>query len=181
MEVERAVRSARSGDRRALSELCGHFHPQLFRFFMRLTGSPADADDLSQATLLRMMEKLETFRFLPGRRFEGWLFRIAYRLFIDSTRQERFLPLDDELPVPDPSPGAEEMMLQEEAVLAVRKAVSRLDPELQALISLRYEMEMPYRDIAQAMDIPLTRVKWRLHDALNKLKAAMEQEGGDPP
>lgn len=178
MEIERTVRLARGGDRKAMEALCEHFHPQLYRFFLRLTASPADADDLSQATLLKMMEKLETFHFLPGRRFEGWLFRIAYRLFIDGKRRDRYLPLDDELPVPDPSPGAEEMMVRAESIQAVRNAVALLDPELQALISLRYELEMPYRDIASAMNIPVTRVKWRLHDALKKLKAALEEEGG---
>ena len=178
MEVEKTVRLARGGDRKALSDLCEFFHPQLYRFFLRLTASPADADDLAQGTLLKMMEKLESFHFLPGRRFEGWLFRIAYNLFIDSKRRNRYLPLDDEIPIPDPSPGAEERMVQEESILEVRKAVERLDPELQALISLRYELEMPYRDIAGAMNIPITRVKWRLHDALQKLKAALEEEGG---
>ena len=177
--MDKAVRLARAGDRKALSELCECFHPQLFRFFMRLTGSPADADDLAQSTLLRMMERLETFHFLPGRRFEGWLFRIAYNLFIDSKRRQKFLPLDDELPIADPSPGAAELMVNREETQAVRRAVTKLDPELQALISLRYEMEMAYRDIAQAMDIPVTRVKWRLHDALVKLKAALEEGGVD--
>ena len=178
MEVEKTVRLARGGDRRALSELCEYFDPQLRRFFLRLTASPADADDLSQAALLKMMEKLDTFHFLPGRRFEGWLFRIAYNLFIDSKRRDRYLPLPDEFPLPDPSPGTEELIEIDESVREVRRAVKALDPELQALISMRYELEMPYRDIAAAMNIPVTRVKWRLHEALTKLKTAMEQEGG---
>lgn len=179
MDVEKTVRLARGGDREALSALCEYFYPQLYRFFMRLSASPADADDLSQSALLRMMEKLEAFRFLPGRRFEGWLFRIAYNLFIDERRRDRFVPLSDDLPLPDPSPGAEEQMIRAEAALAVRQAVTGLDAELQALISMRYELEMPYRDIAGALDIPVTRVKWRLHEALKQLKTAMEaQEKG---
>ncbi len=182
MEVEKAVRSARGGDRAAMASLCETFHPQLFRFFLRLSGSPSDADDLTQSTLLKMMEKIETFHFLPGRRFEGWLFRIAYNLFIDGKRKAVFLPLNEEWPLPDPSPGAEELMVKDEAAQAVRRAVRGLDDELQALISMRYELEMPYRDISAALDIPVTRVKWRLHDALTRLRAAMEkEEGGDGP
>ena len=127
-----------------------------------------------------MMENLESFRFLPGRRFEGWLFRIAYHLFIDSKRRPPVLPLDDTLPVPDPSPGAEEKMILSESAGEVRKAVGKLDRELQALVSLRYEAELSYRDIAQAMNIPQTRVKWRLHEALTKLKTILE-EGGETP
>lgn len=179
MDVEKSVRLARGGDRQALEDLCRHFHPQLYRFFMRLSGKTQDADDLSQAALLKMMENLESFHFLPGRRFEGWLFRIAFHLFIDTKRRQPFLPLDDTLPVPDPSPGAEERMILSESAREVRRAVLQLDPELQALISLRYETELSYRDIAQAMNIPLTRVKWRLHDALTRLRTIME-EGGEP-
>lgn len=180
MDVERAVRMARGGDRAALTELCEYFHPQLTRFFLRLTASPADSDDLAQSTLVRMMEKLETYRFLPGHCFESWLFRIAYNLFIDSKRAKPFLPLNDELPVADPSPGAEERLVRAEIATSVREAVRRLDPEMQALISLRYEMDMSYRDIAQTMNISVTRVKWRLHDALIRLKAAMEKGGVTP-
>ena len=180
MEVEKTVRLARAGDRTALTCLCEYFPPQLTRFFLRMNAPPADADDLAQETLVRMMEKLETFHFLPGRRFEGWLFRIAYNLFIDAKRKKPFLPLDDNLPVADPSPGAEQLMISAENAVLVRRAVSRLDDELQALISLRYETEMGYRDIAQAMNIPVTRVKWRLHEALTQLRRMME-EGGETP
>ena len=177
MEIDRMVRLARSGDRAALGGLCEHFHPQLTRFFLRLTASPADADDLTQNTLVRMMEKLETFHFLPGRRFEGWLFRIAYNLFIDSRRSKTFLPLTDDYPIEDPSPGTEEIVISAESAQAVRAAVRLLDAEEQALISLRYEMDLPYRDIAQIMNIPVTRVKWRLHDALVRLRSVMEKGG----
>lgn len=180
MELDRTIHLARNGDKAALGRLCEHFHPLLTRFFLRLTGSPADADDLAQSTLVRMMEKLETFHFLPGRRFEGWLFRIAYNLFIDSRRPRSLLPLNDDFPIADPSPGAEEMIISEESAQAVRAAVRLLDPEMQALISLRYEMDLSYRDIAQAMNIPAARVKWRLHDALTKLRAALEK-GGETP
>lgn len=174
------VRLARAGNRDALAGLCEHFHPQLTRFFLRLTASPADADDLTQNTLVRMMEKLETYHSLPGRRFEGWLFRIAYNLFIDSRRTKTFLPLMDDFPIEDPSPGAEEILLAQESAQTVRAAVRCLDDEMQALISLRYEMDMSYRDIAQAMNIPSARVKWRLHDALVRLRALIEQGGESP-
>lgn len=180
MEVERLVRLARNGDRAALSSLCEHFHPDLYRFFLRLNAPPADADDLSQNTLLRMMEKLETYRPFPGKRFEGWLFRIAYRLFIDSRRAPVFAELTDDLALADASPPAEDRLIDAESAQMVRQAVARLDDELRAMISMRYELDMPYRDIARALNIPSSRVKWRLHDALEKLRASLEKGGYAP-
>lgn len=180
MDVERSVRMAKGGDRQSLEDLCRYFHPQLYRFFLRLSGNQQDADDLSQSALLRMMERLDTFRFLPGRRFEGWLFRIAYHLFIDEKRRPPALPMSDEIPLPDPSPGAEEKLILRESAREVRAAVAALDEEMQALISMRYELDMPYRAIAQALSITETRVKWRLHEALTRLRTIME-EGGEQP
>ncbi len=180
MEVEKAVRLAKGGDAAALASLCEHFHPALYRFFRRLNAPPADADDLAQSTLLRMMEKLDSYHPFPGKRFEGWLFRIAWRLFIDEKRAPVAAELTDDMPLADPSPPAVQALIEQENALMVRKAVSGLDSELQAMISLRYELEMPYRDIAQALNIPSGRVKWRLHEALQKLRVSLEKGGYTP-
>ena len=52
--------------------------------------------------------------------------------------------------------------------------------ELQALITLRYDMEMGYAQIAQAMNISPVRVKWRLNEALKKLRAALGSKNAAP-
>ncbi len=176
MEKDRLVRLARAGDRDALGLLCEHFYPLLHRFFRRMGASDADADDFSQDTLLKMMEKLHTFQFFPGRSFSAWLFRIAYNRFIDHARRKKALPLTDDFPAVDPAPTPEQSALKNESISEVRRAVAALDSELQALIALRYELDMSYREIAQAMDITPTRVKWRLNEALKKLRAAMREE-----
>ena len=180
MNTDALVRRAKTGDRDALAALCTHFHPQIFRFFRRMNLSEADSDDLAQSTLLRMMERLGDFHFLPGRRFEGWLYRIAYNLFIDFHRRPQMLPLIEDAPLPDLSACTEREVLREESVREVRQAVAELDEEMQALISMRYELEMDYRAISQALGISTGRVKWRLHDALKKLRAALEEGGGQP-
>ena len=188
MEIDRLAYLARAGDRNALSALCEYFYPLLHRFFLRMGVSCADADDFSQDTLLRMMEKMHTFHFFPGRSFGSWVFKIAYNRFIDHTRRKNPLPLIDDFPIPDSSPTPEQNVLQKEAADEVRRAVARLDSELQALIALRYELDMSYRQIAQTMDISPTRVKWRLGEALKKLRAQMcetdsrpIEKGGDTP
>ncbi len=173
MELDRMIRSARAGDRDALSKLCEHFYPLLRRFFLRMGASCADADDFSQDTLLRMMENLHTFQFFPGRSFGGWIFRIAYNRFVDHVRCKRPLPMDD-FPAADPAPPPEQSVIVRESIDEVRRALTCLDDEQQALLALRYELDMSYREIAQAMNISPTRVKWRLNEAKNKLRVLLE-------
>ena len=174
------VRLARGGDRAALSGLCEHFHPRLYRFFLRLNAPPADADDLAQSALVRMMEKLDSYHPFPGKRFEGWLFRIAYHLFIDEKREPIHAELTDEMPIADSSPPPEQRIIEAENARMVRRAISGLDAELKAMIFMRYELDMSYRDVAQALNIPSGRVKWRLHEALDKLRVSLEKGGYSP-
>jgi DNA-directed RNA polymerase specialized sigma24 family protein len=55
--------------------------------------------------------------------------------------------------------------------------VERLPDELRAMITMRYRLDMGYRDIAAALGIPAARVKWRLHDALKRLEAELREAG----
>ena len=176
MDVEQTVRRARGGDRDALSALCEEFYPGLHRFFIGLLHTTQDADDLAQATLLQMMEKLDAYRAFPGSKFTGWLFRIAYNKFIDQTRRKRPGALDEYDP-PDPSPPMVEGMIREEQAAGLRRALTQIDDELRAMIAMRYQLDMPYADIAKALGIQAARVKWRLHEGLERLKGIMAKEG----
>jgi len=167
------VRAACSGDRDSLAALCEALYPSLHRFFLGL-GGPQCADDLTQEALLRMLEHLPDFLPLPGARFEGWIFRIAYRLFLDEKRRRPSLPLPD-WECADPSAGPEDAAVEGERAAAVRKAVRRLPDEQRAMVTMRYELDMGYRDIARALGVVSPRVKWRLHDALKRLEAELEE------
>lgn len=173
---EGLLRRARSGDREALSALCEALYPPLRRFFARLCRSAQGADDLTQAALLRMLERLPDYRPLPGARFEGWVFRIAYRLFLDGKQRAPALPLPD-CEIADPAGGPEQQALCGERAAAVRRAVGTLPDELRAMVAMRYELDMGYRDIAAALRIDPVRVKWRLHDALKQLEILLREVG----
>ena len=47
---------------------------------------------------------------------------------------------------------------------------------MREMVILRYEMELSYAQIAAAMEISQTRVKWRLRDAREKLRTLLEGE-----
>lgn len=171
---EGLLRAARSGDERALAGLCEALYPPLRRFFWGLNRREEGADDLTQATLLRMLERLPQYRPLPGARFEGWVFRIAYNLFLDEKQRSPPFSLP-EREIVDPSPTPEESALCDERALAVRRAVCALPDEMRALITMRYELDMGYQDIASALRMDVLRVKWRLHDARKRLKITLRE------
>lgn len=177
MDVERLCRRARAGDERALADLCRALHPQLCRFFAALLGGRDGAEDLAQETLLKMLRSLDQYRGLPGSRFESWVFKIGYRVFLDLKRKRREQALGEDYDAPDLAPGPEEAALAGERADRLRGALSLLDEETRAMVLLRYEMELSYSAIARALGTSAPRVKWRLHDALEKLQKTLRAEG----
>lgn len=157
MEGE-TLKMALAGDEAALTRLCRELHPKLHRFFSRL-------------------ERIGSYRQLPGKTFEGWAFRLAWNLYLDAKRKKREapLPLDYDPPSSDPTP--ETRAVENERAHCLRKAVARLDDESRAMVALRYEMDLSYREIAAALGTFPNRVKWRLHDALKRLEAELKKEG----
>jgi RNA polymerase sigma-70 factor (ECF subfamily) len=173
---EPLLRAARSGDQGALTALMDALYPPLRRFYRGLGGAQG-ADDLTQEALLRVLKHLPDYRAYPGVRFEGWVFRIAYRLFLDEKRRRPTLPLPD-WERPDPSGGPEESALKQDQAEAVRRAVAALPEDARAMVTMRYELDIGYREIASALGVKTGTVKWKLHDALKKLGAALG-EGED--
>ena len=171
------LRAALRGDRQALEALCAHYHPILCRFFRGLLRGGSGDQDLAQETLVALLEALPSYTPMPGKRFEGYVLRIGYNKFIDMKRRRTESALPPGYDPPDPAGDPAQWLLRDERARQVRRAVNGLDEDLRAMVLMRYALEMDYRAIAQALGTTPNRVKWRLHDALEKLKVELHEEG----
>jgi RNA polymerase sigma factor (sigma-70 family) len=81
-----ALRGAQ-GDRRAFEAIYRRYHQDLYRFCLAILGSPHDAQDALQGTMVRVL------RALPGEKrqikLKPWLYRIARNEAIDALRRRR--------------------------------------------------------------------------------------------
>ena len=73
--TERLVRRAQQGDRAAFDELVRRYRARIYALTLHLTGSRAEADDITQEVFTRAYQQLGSF---AGRsEFFTWLYRIA--------------------------------------------------------------------------------------------------------
>ena len=87
-------------------------------------------------------------------------------------RSHRFQDLEESLPDPSPSLQARtEHKAELEAVMAALQQLAEVD---RAALLMRVQEEMPYEEIAQALDLPVTTVKVKVHRARLKLMRARE-------
>lgn len=173
MNLEALAVDATLGDRAAMERLLEGVYPMVYRFYLKLSRSGMEAQELTQCAMLKLIENLHKYRAGSGR-FQSWVFRLSYNLFIDQRRKRSPTPMEDTLLhlLPDTRDGTKEM----EGRDAVTRMLAPLPEELRAMVILRYYMELSYTEIARALGTSEKRVKWRLHDAMEQLRKSVKEE-----
>ena len=158
----------------------------VYNLSLRLTGNPADAEDLAQESLLRALRSLSSFR--GDSASATWMYRITVNTWKNRVRSEKrrklwqMLPLhlftggsegeearETRLPAADePEPDAG--LQTEETAAVVQKALLTLDEESRAVVILRDIEGLSYHEIAEALSLPEGTVKSRLSRARSALK-----------
>lgn len=166
---------AQNGDRNAFGELVRIHAHGVMNVIYRMCGDTQIAEDAAQEAFLQAWLHLASFR--PGASPRNWLYRIGINAATDILRrQKRILPGDlDELELKDPQPEPEAWLSQAEQTALVQRAVLSLPEASRAVLVLREYEGLSYREIADALEIPVGTVMSRLNYARKMLKERLEQ------
>jgi len=82
-----AIRAAGNGDSGAFEHLYKLHGRRVYSLCLRLTGDPAEAEDLTQEAFLQMFRKIHTFR--GEARFSTWLHRLTVNVVLARLRKKR--------------------------------------------------------------------------------------------
>lgn len=158
----------------------------LYRTALRMTGNPADAEDLVQETYLRAFRAIDQFK--PGTNLRAWLFKIQTNSFINDyrkrVRRPRNTSLDDveeyylynhlvESGV-QPAPSiTEDEILEQIDDADVFRALDELPDNFRQVVLLADVEGFAYREISEILEIPVGTVMSRLHRARRRLKDSL--------
>jgi RNA polymerase sigma factor (sigma-70 family) len=159
-----------SGDQSAARQLIALHEPEVSRFFN--AQQPADAQDLTQETLLAILEARERFRGEAS--FRTFLLRIArYKLWAHRRRRHgSHVDWEDAESDLYQRDGAE----QEPRAYDLERALERLPPALSRVITLSFEKQLTRRAIAEELGIPPGTVASRIRNAKLRLRELMVAE-----
>ncbi|MGM0450399.1 MAG: RNA polymerase sigma factor [Pseudomonadota bacterium] len=158
----------------------------LYRFAHRLTGNPADAEDLVQDVMLKLYPRTRELQAVEDLR--PWLNRVLYRQFVDRDRkgrrrQEQSLSdtggIDNHQAFLDryPGEGLEPLaeMEKNQAAGLVQEALAELPPDQRALL-IMYDVEgWGQQDIAAVLEVAPGTIKSRLYRCRQKLRDVLIQ------
>ncbi len=178
------VDRARKGDMQAFEELITRYRGRVYGMTLNMTGSDADARDLSQEVFIK------AWRALPGfearAQFFTWIYRITQNVVIDWSRKRRIRPgteFNDELAaapeaaavtVPHGEVSPDRALENRELGKRIREALAQLTPEHRAVVLLKEVDGLSYQEIADTVGCAIGTVMSRLFNARKKLQELLK-------
>lgn len=158
----------------------------VYRFALRLAGSPDAAEDLVQETFLRAFRAWD--QYTRGTRAKSWLFTICRNVFLRQRergqRHEEIVsentartsggadavnPLWGSLSAVDPEGEFFESIVDER----IFEAIDALPEEFRTAVVLSDMEGLPYEEIGRLMDVPVGTVKSRLFRGRRQLQKVL--------
>jgi RNA polymerase sigma-70 factor, ECF subfamily len=173
--VERELLTkARSGDRAAFTRLVQEYRNLVLSLAFQMTGSAADMDDVAQETFMRAFKNLNSFRGEAS--FKTWLVRIVMNLSSNYRRSRKAFTTTDiteERALASTAEGQDQQMLNYELRVKVQQAVAGLPSHYRSVVVLRDFQELSYKEITDALGIPIGTVMSRLAKARELLQISL--------
>lgn len=168
------VEATKAGHTEAFDELVHRYISAVRGMIFSVVGHREFAEDIMQDALLIAYRSIQQLK--QPDRFPSWLCTIARRCAIRSLRSSKkqiLVPLMEHEPSTIASvrfvDDAVEEFDQNETIAVLHKALHLLPHEYQIVLELRYWRRMKSRVISEALGLPETTVKWRLHKAVELL------------
>ncbi len=176
------------GESSAWTELVTAHHRRVYALCYRFTGSPTDAEDLTQDVFLKIYSNLHSFDAERGS-FPVWITTLTRNLLVDHFRRARNLRVTDSLDAGWDEAGElrpidrlesrgvnqHEQATRKELEKMVQGALAKVSPELREAVILRDLQDMDYREIAQVLGIPEGTVKSRISRGRAELARLLEK------
>jgi RNA polymerase sigma-70 factor (ECF subfamily) len=178
-EAERLlIQRAQKGDHDAFAMLVEQHQRCVYNLAFRVIKDENEALDLTQETFIRAWTALPNFK--GQSQFRTWLYRIVTNLCYNRLPNLRRSLTDlgddvlEDIPESDFNSPAQEFE-SNEMRRHLYQAVDDLNPHYKLLITLRYQGELSYEEIASTLNLPLGTVKTGLFRAKEQLHKALSR------
>ena len=171
---ETLAQAAANGDRESFSLLLTRSYDRLFGLCFRLTGTRAEAEDLTQDICAALPAKLASYK--RQARFSTWLYRVAVNAAHDRRRRAathaRAAEGWGDWEINRVAANKE----VQDGIDWLTQAMSSLSPELRDTLALTLEDEMTHREAGEVLGVSEGTISWRMAEVKKHLRVLHEKE-----
>ena len=160
--------------------------PLLLSFFRGLGAARSESEDLAQETFLKLFRSRD--HYSSRGLFRGYTYRVARNVWIDRSRRRVHEPRSEPAQAPGERPDRSGLAQAEdptaidparaaatdEAGSWIKRALTQLPEGQRLAFELGVVRELPYNEVAEALEIPVGTVKSRVYHAVRRLRELLE-------
>jgi RNA polymerase sigma-70 factor (ECF subfamily) len=175
----------KTGDESAFTYLVQKYRRPMIGFMYRLCHNPSTAEELAQEVFLRVYRSRTSYE--PSAKFTTWLYRIATNLAVNHARDTRHERAENTVRLDEPdqetgttpdladdSLSAEELILKNERLTAIRGVVNALPERQRVAVIMHKYQQMDYRQIAGVLKLSESATKSLLFRAYETLREQLK-------
>jgi len=174
LQEKNLIRAAKGGSLKAFEEILFLYEKEIFGYILRMVNHYHDAQDLTQETFLKLYEHIE--RVDEEKSIRPWIYKIATNTVYDWLRKKKnrkevfsidndanpFETMDTVLPY--------YTIEKQEKRKEFQEMLSELKPTYRNVLTLFYQEELSYQEIARILNIPINTIKTHIRRAKEALK-----------
>lgn len=155
-------------DEKAFACLVGVWSGRIRKFLLLQTrGDEMASDDLAQETFIRVWDRIPELS--QASKFQGWIYRIAYNVWIDHVRRRRLVePLEKVARADDA--GAADRVDGHDLHRTLMTALEHLNDQERTTVTLFYLSELSIKEIMEVTGMAEGTVKSNLARGRSKLR-----------
>jgi len=167
---EQLVANYLKGDEESLEILIKRYLKPIFSFTYRYVGNSQEAEDITQDVFIKIWRNLK--KFDRNRSFKIWIFAIAKNTSIDWLKKKKAIPFSNF----ENEKGenslinklADFILPPKEPLLGI--AIERLPSKYRTTLSLRYNDQFTFREIAETLGESINTVKSKHRRGISLLR-----------
>ncbi|MEW6408054.1 MAG: sigma-70 family RNA polymerase sigma factor [Patescibacteria group bacterium] len=181
---QQLIKKCLGGDEKSLEILIKKYLKSIYRFAYRFVGNVQDAEDITQEVFVRVWKNLR--KFDKQKNFKTWIFSIARNASLDFLKKKKVAPfsefenekgqnflaykLIDSRLLPD------KLFETIETNDLVASMVKKIPLKDQKILSLRYNQQLTFKEIAKSFGGSIDTIKSRCRRALIVLKKIIDNK-----
>lgn len=170
------------GKNEAFDVIIERHKDRLYNYIYYSVKDPDIADDIFQETFVKAIMTIKQGRYTENGKFVAWVTRIAHNLVIDYFRQEKAENLQscdledvDILNRKDLSEDTiEDELVTRQIHCDIRRIIKALPANQQEVLTMRYYMNMSFKEIAEATNVSINTALGRMRYAILNMRRIAE-------
>ena len=181
------ISKIRAGDINLYTHIVDRYEAKIGRYIRRIVGTGDQSQDILQDVFIKVYININSFDV--DKKFNSWIYRIAHNECVNFLKKKKsigfsFFDLDTFLPAynlnTDSSTKSQDLIfIEKENKEKIEKALQVLDLKYREVIVMSYFEDLDYKEISQALQIPISTVGVRIMRAKKQLQAILKDANID--